>query len=122
MRSRTTKIFGSVAADALVAGGITMSPLGAQDEAQAAVCGYSVETQNYDSIVQINLPIIGSVDAFGGERRVAHYGHCGDGNVKIKVETENDGNQEKCVTPGDTVLGFTENGPKIKFASAIGAC
>lgn len=86
------------------------------------MCGYSEETQDYDSIVKINLPIIGSVDAFGGERRVAHYGHCGSGNVKIKVETANDGDQERCVTPGDTVLGFTENGSKVKYASAIGAC
>ena len=105
----------------MAAGILTFSPLMSQQPAEAAVCGYSVETQEYGSIIHINSPL-GPIAPFGGERRVAHYGHCGEGNVKIEVTADNRETETKCVTPGDSVLGFTESGPKIKFAKAVGAC
>ncbi|WAP50809.1 DUF6355 family natural product biosynthesis protein [Arthrobacter sp. ATA002] len=52
-----------------------------------------------------DLPIVGSVDLFGGKREMAHYGHCGDGNVRITVNTA-DGDESLCVQPGDTVWGL----------------
>ncbi len=109
------------AAAALALGGVVGVSTVTAAPASAMVCGYSEEIEDYDSTFAINVPVVGSISPFSGQRQVAHYGNCGNGNVKIKV-TMKGGSKNYCVQPGDVRLGFTENDKQISGASKIGSC
>ena len=89
--------------------------------ANAVACGYSEKQEHISSSISITLPIVGTVDPFGGNRMVAHWGNCTKGNQKIKVNTKR-GPKDLCVTPGDTRLGLSRNDQRISGAVAIGKC
>lgn len=88
--------------------------------AQAAVCGYYVTTERMETAAQV--PVFGwSFDLFGGPVRVGHYGHCGNKNVKVRVDMKSS-YTFLCVTPGDTSIGLTERNPYIKNVYYVGQC
>ncbi|MGQ3383984.1 DUF6355 family natural product biosynthesis protein [Glutamicibacter sp. TV12E] len=84
------------------------------------VCGYSNELRTFDSLTSIGVKIA-SVDPFGGAKRVAIYGHCGNTNVRIQMETGK-GLQTVCVSPGSSYLGMVHSGRKVTNAWYIGNC
>jgi hypothetical protein len=120
-KSNLKKFVTVLGAGALATAGLVGVSLASAAPAQAMVCGYSTQIEDAESAFAINLPIIGAVDPFGGERQVAHYGNCSDGHVQITVTTS-DGNSSYCVPPGDTRLGFTENDRMISNAYMTSTC
>lgn len=108
------------------AGGVTLAvataPLVIQAPlASSATCGYSVHNEDVSSDASLNLPIFGEVDPFGGKREFGYWGNCGDGNEEIVVHAAN-GDERKCVTPGETKLGQTRNEKKVSGAERVGDC
>lgn len=89
-------------------------------EASASVCGYSQEIRTYNSVLSLSL-LNQSLDPFGGKKMVAVYGHCGKTNVRIKTESPN-GSRYVCVPPGDSWLGFVNEGGRVTYAYYVGAC
>lgn len=88
--------------------------------ASASICGYSQELKDYPSVLSLNLLGQG-LDLFGGRKVVAVYGHCGSDNVKLRIESPN-GPGEVCVPPGDSWLGFVNEGARVTWAYYIGGC
>lgn len=115
------KVLSVLGVGALAAAGLVGVSLANPAPAQAMVCGYSTQIEDYESAFAINLPFIGSVDPFGGQRQVAHYGNCSDGSERISVISA-DGNSSYCVPPGDTRLGFTQNDRMISSAYKTATC
>ena len=104
----------------LVAGGIVGTSLVGPEEAKASVCGYSQEIRTYSSILSLNL-LGQTLDPFGGQKVVSVYGHCGPTNVRIVTESPN-GNRYACIPPGDSWLGFVNQGDRITGAYYVGLC
>ncbi|MFE4080608.1 DUF6355 family natural product biosynthesis protein [Paenarthrobacter sp. YIM B13468] len=117
---KARKITGILSAVLLVAGGIAGASLVAPEEAKASVCGYSQEVRSYNSILSLSL-LGQTLDPFGGQKVVSVYGHCGPTNVKIVTESPN-GNRYVCVPPGDSWLGFVNQGDRITGAYYVGLC
>lgn len=109
------------AAVAIAAATFTGIQIASPTPASAYVCGYNEQVEEFSSDWSVNLPFFGTIDPFGGERLVGHYGNCSDTNVKITVKTAN-GAATKCVEPGDTRLGFTAQAPKVSGATKVGSC
>lgn len=113
-----------VAVSALVAAAFSTATVAGTvhtPEASAATCGYSVHNEDVSSDISVDLPWVGTVDPFGGKREFGYWGNCSGGNEKIIVHTAN-GDEEKCVTPGETKLGQTKNEKKVSGATKKGAC
>ncbi|WP_423921487.1 hypothetical protein ACPEEZ_00870 [Frigoribacterium sp. 2-23] len=118
IRNGVRALAASVATGVAIVGGgalLTAAP------ASAMVCNYSEEIESYSSDWQVSVPIVGSVDPFGGQRQVAHWGNCSSGKEKVKV-TWKGGSKTYCVPKGDTRLGFTENDKQISGAKKTGTC
>lgn len=98
------------------------APLVIQAPAAGAVtCGYSVHNEDVSSDFAINLPWGGTADPLGGKREFGYWGNCSHSNEEITVHTAN-GDEHKCVTPGETKLGQTKNEKKISGAEKVGNC
>jgi hypothetical protein len=119
--SRGMRFFTGAAAAALALTGLAVLHTATAAPASAYVCGYSVENEDYKSLWSVDLPFVGTVDPFGGTRQVAHYGNCTKGKQRISVSTGS-GKKSYCVKPGDTRLGFTQNGSKVSGAVKTGTC
>ncbi|MBM7025963.1 DUF6355 family natural product biosynthesis protein [Clavibacter zhangzhiyongii] len=119
--SRGMRLITGTAAAALALTGIAVLHTATAAPASAYVCGYSVENEDYKSLWSVDLPIVGTVDPFGGTRQVAHYGNCTKSKQRISVKTAS-GKKSYCVSPGDTRLGFTQNGSKVSGAVKTGTC
>lgn len=88
--------------------------------AKAMVCGYSQEQRTYPSAIQIN--VLGMlISPFGGTRMVSVYGHCGKTKVRIQTESVN-GGRYLCVGPGETFIGYVNQGDKVNYAYYVGLC
>lgn len=109
-----------ISASALSLGVLTAVSISAAAPAQAMVCGYSQELRTHESLVSIGTPL-GSLDPFGGLKQVAMYGHCGNSNVRITIQTAK-GNKSACVTPGESYLGLVTGGNKVTNAWYTGSC
>lgn len=115
-RDRIKRLSMVVALVAIPFGGVSLQTT----PAQAAVCGYYVATERMDTALQV--PVFGWVfDVFGGPVRVGHYGHCGNTNVKVRVDMRSS-HTFLCVTPGDTSIGLTERNPYVKNVYYVGRC
>lgn len=99
-----------------------VAPLAVQTPAAGAVtCGYSVHNEDVSSDISVDLPWVGTVDPLGGKREFGYWGNCGSSNDDIIVHSSN-GDERKCVTPGETKLGQTKNEKKISGAERVGSC
>lgn len=121
MRPTVRKFGVGVATVGLLSGGIFAVGTAQAPESEAAVCGYSTQMEDYSSGWNWELPLVGEVDLFGGQRQVAFYGNCTSGNDQISVSTAN-GSQTYCVAPGETRLGYTEIDSQVSNAVKLGTC
>lgn len=114
--------FGRVILTGTMAFSAIAAPLAMQAPAAGAVtCGYSVHNEDVSSDFSIDLPWVGTVDPLGGKREFGYWGNCGNSNEEIIVHTAN-GDERKCVTPGETKLGQTKNEKKVSGAKKVGNC
>ncbi|MGC5049781.1 DUF6355 family natural product biosynthesis protein [Micrococcus porci] len=117
----TKNIMAMAAVGAVAVGGVSFLEISTADEASALQCGYSTRMEAYTSMWSLDLPIVGTVDPFGGKREVAYYGNCSGGNESIYVDASN-GGFDICVTPGETKLGFTQHDRHVSGAHSTGKC
>ena len=121
MNTILKKLAISAATTGLLSSGLFAVAASQANEAEAAVCGYSTQMEDYESGWSMDIPLAGTVDPFGGQRQVAYYGNCTNSNVQIRVTTAN-GTTTECVAPGETRLGWTEHGDEVSNAVRTGTC
>lgn len=114
------KMIGMLSVGFLVTSGAVAASLNDAPEASASICGYSQEIRTYNSVLALSL-LQQTLDPFGGKKMVSVYGHCGPTNVKILTESPN-GNRYVCVPPGDSWLGFVNEGGRVNYAYYVGSC